>query len=310
VVNNGKTQSPCCRICGAGGSQLSIKAQTVFGGSPEHKFWHCSKCDVVFLYPVLSEQEEQHFYRMEFEKFMAARSGKERDWSNAEAHIKTNQDQVKRRLSFLEPYLRTGADLLEIGCSSGFMLDAFRDYGMNCTGVEPSGEFTDFLYSKGYPVFENLNQLIDNSTKKYDLLVHFFVFEHIRDPFVFLKQTYDLLKEDGKIIAEIPCINDPLVSVFKIQAFDEFYWSIAHHYYYSPKSLAYVLDHLNLAYDMFPEQRYDLSNHIIWMLEGKPGGQGKFNHIFSQNLIEQYKRDLKQSWFCDTIFLVIYKQKQ
>ena len=43
------------------------------------------------------------------------------------------------------------------------------------------------------------------------------------------------------------------------------------------------------------------------MTDGKPGGQGRFDDIFSTNLIQQYQKDLKDSWRCDTIFLKIYK---
>jgi len=52
---------------------------------------------------------------------------------------KTNQDQVNRRLPFLKQCLNPGVDLLEIGCSSGFMFDEFSSMGVNCVGVEPSG---------------------------------------------------------------------------------------------------------------------------------------------------------------------------
>ena len=116
-----------------------------------------------------------------------------------------------------------------------------------------------------------------------------------------------MLNENGVIIAEIPSATDPLTSVYDIKAFEKFYWSIAHHYYYTPESLKYILDKMQLTYELIPEQRYDLSNHINWMMEGKPGGQSRFNHIFSNTLIEKYMKDLKDHWLCDTIFLKIYK---
>jgi len=296
-----------CRLCGASRESQIIRADTVFGGKAKHNFWQCRNCDAVYLYPVLSIEEETYFYKKEFEKFMSSRSGKERDWSNAEAHIQTNQDQVSRRWKFLSPFLEPGMDILEIGCSSGFMLDAFRKEGLHCVGVEPSGGFIEFLYSNGYESYQTLELLKKSHSGLFDLVVHFFVFEHIRDPFQFLEENLNLLEPGGKIIAEIPCVNDPLTSLYTIPAFEKFYWSIAHHFYYSPKSLKYVLDKLDLKYEMIPEQRYDLSNHITWLMEGKPGGQGRFSHVFSQQLIEQYKKDLKKKWLCDTIFVVIDK---
>jgi SAM-dependent methyltransferase len=298
---------PSCRICGASSERQRLRADTVFGGREEHNFWHCRNCDAVYLYPVPSLEEEARFYREEFGKFMSSRSGSDRDWSNAEAHRRTNQDQVERRWPFLEAHLHRGMDLLEIGCSSGFMMDAFREHGLNCVGIEPSGEFLSFLEKNKHVAYQSLEELRSKNSIKFDLIVHFFVLEHIRDPFSFLKKTYELLKPKGKIIAEIPCVNDPLTSLYIIPSFEKFYWSIAHHYYYGPKSLSYILDKLNLKYELFAEQRYDLSNHITWMMEGKPGGQGRFNHIFSEALREKYAEDLKKHWLCDTIILIIFR---
>jgi SAM-dependent methyltransferase len=291
-----------CRLCNAEQNQ-NIRAENVFGGTQEHKFYECSECGVIYLNPPLSEQEEEYFYKKEFEKFMSKRVGDHRDWSNAEKHVQTNKDQILRRWKFLEPHLANNKDILEIGCSSGFMMEAFRNYGLKTVGIEPSGEFLDFLHQKGFEAYEDLKHLPE---KKFDLIVHFFVFEHIRDPFDFLKSTFEMLNDGGVIVAEIPSATDPLTYIFNIPAFENFYWSIAHHYYYTPKSLKFILDKLGYKYELIPEQRYDISNHITWLMNGKPGGQNRFKFISSRT-IESYKQDLKDAWLCDTIFLKIYK---
>ncbi|MBI9082645.1 MAG: class I SAM-dependent methyltransferase [Desulfobacterales bacterium] len=299
-------ETPCCRICGFNKGQR-VRAEYVYGGSEEQKFWHCEACDAVYLFPPPSERKEACFYAEEFEKFMDGRAGSERDWTGARRHFNANQDQVRRRMPFLDDFLGEGLRLLEIGCSSGFMMEAFRKKGLQCTGVEPSGIFSEFLRSEGYEVFTRLGEVENNDSDRFDLVVSFFVLEHIRDPYDFIGRSLALLRDGGSFIAEVPCVYDPLTHLYDIPAFEKFYWSAAHHYYYSPKSLKFILDKMGLHYEMVADQRYDLSNHIVWMTEGKPGGQGKFNHIFSRELIEQYNRDLKASWFCDTIFLYIHK---
>jgi len=295
---------PKCRICQASEDFQSVRAQHVFGGKEEHNFWQCASCSAIYLYPVPSLAEEKEFYLREFEGFMSSRVGDHRDWSNAERHKQTNQDQVKRRLPFLDKYLVPGIDLLEIGCSSGFMLDAFKERGANCVGVEPSGEFGEFLERGGYQVYDDVSQIRD---QKFDVITHFFVFEHIRDPFKFLKDTYELLKVDGVMVCEIPCANDPLTSVYDIDAFEKFYWSVAHHYYFNPESLSFILDKLGYKYELVPEQRYDISNHMTWMLDGKPGGQGRFTELFGTELVEAYRQRMMQQWQCDTVFLYVWK---
>lgn len=294
-----------CRICKSKGETQTIRAEYVFVGTRHNKFWECSKCGIIYLKPTLSPEEEKHFYNKEFEKYMSTRVGDHRDWSNAEKHIQSNQDQVVRRWKFIEQHIKEDTKALEIGCSSGFMLDKFKQEGCDVCGVEPSGEFLEFIHNKGYEAYETLDE-IDNS-KKFDIISHFFVLEHISDPFRFIEQQLDLLSDHGVIIAEIPSATDPLTSIYNIPAFEKFYWSIAHHYYYTPRSLNYIMKKMNLKYELLPEQRYDLSNHITWMMDGKPGGQNRFNEIFSDELNEKYRDDLKRSWKCDTIFLKIYK---
>ncbi len=252
-----------------------------------------------------TEDEEKRFYAKEFEKFMAVRSGDERDWTNTEKHKKTNQDQVQRRWKFMKELIVPGNTVLEIGCSSGFMLDAFRNAGLQCSGVEPSGEFLPYLQQQGHEACENLSDI--DSCRQFDLIVHFFVFEHIRDPVKFLQDIWAYLKPGGTMVAEIPCVNDVLTSVYDIPEFEKFYWSIAHHYYYSPESLSYVLEQLNYPYHLKAEQRYDLSNHMYWMMTGKPGGQCRFNDMFGERVVEAYRQSLIDSWNCDTIFLYITK---
>jgi len=117
-----------------------------------------------------------------------------------------------------------------------------------------------------------------------------------------------MLKPKGVIFAEVPCVYDPLTNLYDISKFEKFYWSIAHHYYFSPKSISFILDQINCSYEIIPEQRYDLSNHIQWHNEGRPGGQGRFDNVFSNELIEKYKLDLIENGHFDTIFLIIHKK--
>lgn len=295
---------PRCRICNAIEAQQVIRAPFVFGGTNEHNFWQCKHCDSIYLFPIPTPDEEKIFYLNEFEGFMSTRVGDHRDWSNAEKHKKTNHDQVTRRIPFLKKYLKSGIDLLEIGCSSGFMLDEFNKYGANCIGVEPSGEFSEFLESSGHSCVNDISEIND---MKFDVITNFFVFEHMSDPYKFINEMYKLLKIDGVIICEIPCANDPLTSIYDIKEFENFYWSIAHHFYYTPKSIRFIMNNLGYNYELIPEQRYDLSNHMSWMKDGKPGGQGRYSKLLGEDVLREYRDRLISTWQCDTIFLYIWK---
>jgi SAM-dependent methyltransferase len=301
--------APSCRLCDARPDQQSIKSSFVFGGQPEHKFWECANCGLVHLFPIPSVEDEARFYRLEFEKFMLSRSGKDRDWTGPKAHIASNQPDADRRILYLRDHISTGAEVLDVGCSSGFMMEAISSFGAKCWGIEPSVVFKPYLVDQGkFPVFDSLEALSEeHPEQKFDVVVHFFVLEHIRDPVDFLMKQLDLLRPGGKIIAEIPCVNDPLVTLYPTKSFDKFYWSIAHHYYYSPQSLEYHLGNLGHKLELFPDQRYDLGNHTQWMLEGRPGGQGRLDEVFSDEFKRRYAQSLKEAWLCDTVIAVISK---
>ena len=302
-----------CRLCQESPDRFKVVGNYVYGGRAEQKFYECPNCDVAFLFPPPSKEEEARFYAQEFEKFMECRADSTRGWSGPEAHIASNQDQVLRRMPFLGkeltvPKLR----VLEIGCSSGFMLIPLKEQGMEVIGVEPSGVFASFVHSRDIPIYASLDEFQQRSgvAGDLDLIMHFFLFEHIRHPISFLKQCLTLLKPTGKMFFEVPSRSDPLNTIYDILAFQKFYWSVAHHWYFNCKSLQFILNQLPCEYELIPEQRYDLSNHFWWALTGRPGGMGKFADKFTPELDAAYKESMRRTGHCDTFFVWVHKSKE
>ena len=131
--------------------------------------------------------------------------------------------------------------------------------------------------------------------------------EHIAEPFSFIRSQLSLLKPGGKIIFEIPNVADPLYSVYDIPDFERFYWSIAHPWYFSEDSLHYILKELKVSYNIIRDQRYDLSNHMVWARDGKPGGMARFTDKLGIEIENSYKESLIKSGNCDTLIAVINK---
>ncbi len=299
--------TPLCRSCSAPSSQQTVKGKNVFGGHANQHFWLCDACGMIYLDPPLSEQEEALFYKKEFEKFMVSRAGNDVDWSGPDQHVRTNQREVERRMPFLSRYLKPGQKILEVGCSSGFMLSALRAKGMKVAGIELSGCFIDYVRANRISVFQNTLELKKAGFTLFDMVIHYYVLEHARHPEDFIKKYMAFLPKEGLMVFEVPCAMDPLVELYKIVSFNDFYWSVAHHWYFTHQSLSNVLRRTGFAFELYPEQRYDLSNHMTWMLDGKPGGLGRWSNIFGQELDNQYKKRLKELWMCDTIIAVLKK---
>jgi SAM-dependent methyltransferase len=297
-----------CPLCNADSEHQSVITHHTYGDTTgKHAFFKCAQCDVVYLFPQLTPEQEQQFYAKEFEGFMNARSGEIAGWSAPDRHIHANQQQFNRRWEYLRHHLPPTGSLLEFGCSSGFMLLPLKEKGYQCFGIEPSGYFSEYVRSQGITVFEN----VDSIEQKFDVIIHYFVLEHIRDPLEFIHMNLELLENGGKLIIEIPNAADPLYTVYNIDEFEKFYWSIAHHWYFTEQSATYILNKIpKISYKLIRDQRYDLSNHIIWARDGKPGGMGRFSSKLGTKLDNLYKEALIESGNCDTLILIIEKDNQ
>jgi SAM-dependent methyltransferase len=241
----------------------------------------------------MSPEEEREFYDKTY-RFCYADQKPEDLWNEC-------MPEAKKRVARFQDIFTKDTHLLEIGCASGFFLYEVRPRVKTVTGVELTKEYVNFAINKGLDVRESLDAI---PAESYDLIFMFHVLEHIHDPIEFLKEVKNKLSPTGKLIIEVPNVDDILVSIYKINNHLDFYWEIAHNYYFSKETLEKVLEKAGYRYEMFPLQRYDLSNHMYWMLIGKPGGQGYFNAIFPQSLLEEYEKTLKEKFLCDTIYAI------
>ena len=298
-----------CPLCNSLDKSQQVVTTHVFGDKEHNRaFFKCNSCDVYYQFPQLTPEQEARFYAAEFESFMTSRSGEVGGWQGAESHINANESTKLRRLKYLDQHIPEKAAILEVGCSSGFMLLSYQAKGHSCIGIEPSGFFSSYVRDRGIEVFSSIEELIQSSpNEKFDIITHFFVLEHIAEPVEFLKKQLSLLNKGGKIIFEIPNVADALYTVYDIPAFERFYWSIAHPWYFSEKSLRFLLDKLNQPYEIIFDQRYDLSNHMTWARDGKPGGMGKYTSKLGIELEEAYKQSLIKTGYCDTLVGVITK---
>jgi hypothetical protein len=81
---------------------------------------------------------------------------------------------------------------------------------------------------------------------------------------------------------EVPNVEDVLVSTYEVADYLDFYFQKGHLAYYSRDTLKQVLQRAGFSPGISHIQRYDLSNHIFWMLRGRPGGHGYFESLLGE----------------------------
>jgi SAM-dependent methyltransferase len=282
-------------------------AGQVYGDETGRAVFSCGACDVRYLYPGLSAAEEHRFYAAEFESFMVKRSGPEAGWEGPERHIAANEGQRVRRMGHLAGILKPKSRVLEVGCGSGFLLYPLIEKGHSCVAVEPSGVFSDYVRGRGVPCYATNEDMVAAGEAKggFDLIIHYYVMEHLADPVAFLKGLIGMLKPGGRIVFEVPNANDALTVLYQIPAYERFIWVVSHRWYFTEKSLALAIEKAGGRAEVRLDQRYDLSNHLVWARDGKPGGAGRFTKVLGQELEDGYRQALIKARICDTLIGVV-----
>jgi SAM-dependent methyltransferase len=287
---------PVCHLCKSDASDL---VGDRVSSAPESKVYRCRQCDLVYLYPIMTPDEETIFYQAEWDKYMEQRAGA--NWKSPESHFRSFQPEGERRLSLIRPYLRPNDSVLEVGSGTGYFLDDLRGYVRAVAGIEPNPAQRDYAIQRGIRTEANFDTL---GAEKFDLICAYYVLEHFRDPAEAIKRWQSQLHPQGRLIIEVPNVDDILLGPYTIPNFAPFYWQKAHYFNFSRKTLKAVLDQAGLNTQLIPVQRYDLSNHMVWMMEGKPGGAGRFKELFTPALEAAYADMLKAQWRCDTIMAI------
>jgi SAM-dependent methyltransferase len=175
----------------------------------------------------------------------------------------------------LTSYFRSGGSVLEIGAGNGLFLGILREHNPDSelAYVEPD-EATDSQRAEvaGLTKHRSVEEAVA-AGKTYDTVCFFHLLEHILDPGTFLDQVRRLLHVESHLVIEVPSLDDPLRSVYGLDAFEAFYFQRQHPYVYSSRSLERLMAHNGFETErVIAYQRYGLENHLGWIRNGRPGG--------------------------------------
>lgn len=262
----------------------------------EGKVYRCSQCDVTFIYPMLSDAEEQSLYK-NYNEYVAKRW--DAPTAAPEIFHEARRAACDARFTFIKDVFRGRDSVLEIGCATGGFLELLS--GKKCFGVEPGDANRQYGKKYAQEVYADLRDVPPEL--QFDCICMFHVFEHIREPHVFLNECKRHLHHDSIMILEIPHIDDPLISLYNCAAYKDFYFQPIHPFVYSVFSLEYVFSTAGFAsYEVLYYQRYGLDNHLTWLAYGKPGGDAILSELFAHDHF--YREKLQEIKKTDTIFYI------
>jgi SAM-dependent methyltransferase len=109
--------------------------------------------------------------------------------------------------------------VLELGSATGFLLEALAGDVASVAGVEPGSDCRAYANERG---IRTVKGLIEVENERFDLVLAYYVVEHLRDPIGSLGRLYELLDEGGLLAVEVPNVEDALVSFYRVDAFNRF----------------------------------------------------------------------------------------
>ncbi len=212
------------------------------------------------------------------------------------------KEENERRYLKISNYINNSKDLLEIGSGEGKFLKLINSKKkLNLSSLEK-----DKLSNNNYKKLKWLNTYNDFSQikKKFDVICFFHVFEHILKPQDFLIKVKKLMSPNAKIIFEVPSLFDPIMNLYQVKEYNDFFFQSQHPYTYSSNSLKRILKKNFVVENTIYFQRYGIDNHLSWLIKKKPGGDKKLNSLY-KDANKNYIKDLEKSQNTDSIIMVL-----
>jgi len=208
-----------CPLCSGSQSSLfdqrKFRQQTVINRL-------CKHCGMVFQSPRMTDDELDAFYQAEYRQLYQGDAG-----PNAK-DLAIQQSRAQVLVEFARPVIISGISHLDIGCSSGLLLQSFTEaYATRPTGIEPGDAYRSYAQASRLTVYPSLDALLAAQPDRFDLISMAHVLEHIAEPVLYLRSLREkLLTPSGWLLLEVP----------NLYAHDSF--EVAHLLAFSPHTLA------------------------------------------------------------------------
>jgi 2-polyprenyl-3-methyl-5-hydroxy-6-metoxy-1,4-benzoquinol methylase len=185
-----------CPLCG--GQSRPFNRQKFRGRDVINRV--CRHCGLVYQSPRMSEVDAAEFYQAEYRQVY---QGNENPIAK---DFTTQTARAESLVGFVRTYVTSVSRHLDIGCSTGLILQHFnKEYGCYPVGIEPGDAYRDYASQQGLKVYKTLDELERAKEARFDLISMSHVLEHLPDPVGYLTHLREgLLESKGWLLLEVP----------------------------------------------------------------------------------------------------------
>ena len=186
-----------CPLCA---SRAPRPFETIGGTGGEISFVICAKCGMVYQPEKVDSLDLEAFYRRGYRQSVQVVE------EPIEKDIFTQQARARAQLGFIRSRLDRVRLHLDIGCSSGALLEAVSGhFGCRSVGVEPGEAYREYASRRGLTVVPTIEDLAPDLHGAVDLISISHVLEHVPEPVALLTDLRTrLLAPGGWVLIETP----------------------------------------------------------------------------------------------------------
>jgi 2-polyprenyl-3-methyl-5-hydroxy-6-metoxy-1,4-benzoquinol methylase len=202
----------------------------------ERDFYTCASCGLEFIHPQPTPEEISALYDQSYYDSWGL------DGCD-DATERMKHSTFHDKLDIVEGFMPGKGDILDIGCATGFFLDAARQRGWNPYGVELS-DYSSDIARKKIGTDRIITGRVEDAAFKdatFDAIVMTDVIEHVCDVHSFLGEVSRILKPGGIISITTP---NPASLSCQLLGKNWPHYKLEHLMYYTPKALELLLEPL------------------------------------------------------------------
>jgi 2-polyprenyl-3-methyl-5-hydroxy-6-metoxy-1,4-benzoquinol methylase len=243
-----------CPVCGS--ERFSVEFH-----KEGFQFVKCSECALVYVNPCLKDEHVRQVYKHQSYSDLTKALMEPSDAYRRERFGKERVSIVNR---FLRPDSRAGMRLLDVGCATGFFVQAARDDGWEASGVESNPFQAAFAQNAGLDVRNETIEETSFPDGTFDAVTLFEVIEHVKQPMAILRKAHRLLRPGGMVFLYTP--NFDCASRLIMGLDSHFIWGSNHLTYFTIPTLATALERVGFHVEHSETQGLDIED-MIWFFE-------------------------------------------
>ena len=202
----------------------------------------CEKCGFVYVSPTIAENELADYYA-----YMSLYDMSLYEFTDHNS-LSQRINRYQRIFAFVHDYIKKSQQelsyILDIGCSTGYLLSLFKTNGYKVLGIDPSSKCKEIaLQEYGVNIRTGTLDTIPIQNEKYDVIILSHVLEHIVDLSNFILKLKSILSPKGLIYIEVPDIQNINLPFG--------YFSFEHVNYFSKSSLKNLMAKNGLSPEAF-----------------------------------------------------------